>query len=83
MQNSAAAKSLPPPVTGLLLAPGRCDRGVHVYTDDGQPTVCDLALRWLPLREETPVQIETAGSIHSLLYIFFPVLSLSFINPHI
>lgn len=27
----AAVKNLPPPVTGLLLAPGRCNTDVHVY----------------------------------------------------
>ena len=73
MENSTAAKSPPPPVTGLLLA--RIDATqMFMYIDDRQPTVCDFALQWLPLREETPVQIGTAGSICSLLYFFSSAL---------
>lgn len=47
---------------------------MFMYIDDGQPTVCGFALQWLPLREETPVQIGTAGSIHSLLLFFSSAL---------
>lgn len=32
---------------------------MFMYIDDGQPTVCDFALQWLPLREETPEHIRT------------------------